>query len=144
MKHSTLTFLIGSMLVANAQAATVSFQSFRLNGHLENSRLATSYLITGDPEFMGIYDSVTCGVNSEVVVFNEENGYGCFTTVHLDVFALQALNVVFESPWEMALQSSEDSGVTVERHAAAKAIPEMGSPLIGGLGLMLLLRRRRY
>ncbi len=132
------------MLVANAPAATVSFQSFRPTGHLEHSRFATSYLVSGDSEFVGISGSITCGVNPEVVVFNEESGYGCFATVHLDVFALQALNMVFESPWEMARQDSTDDGVTVDRQAATKVIPEMGSPLIGGLGFMLLLRRRRY
>lgn len=132
---------MATLLPTFSQASCVSCWGNWMDG---SAAISTSFVpLTGPEVESGPVVSRWEDADSDVAIFDEDGGYGVLTTARLDRFAWNALNLAFDPP-----STPEPVGIgTIDftQHLLEPfiAIPESGSVLIGCLGILPLLQRRR-
>lgn len=109
----------------------------------------TAFNATGLGDFVSFSPGSATKSDGGTIRAADQSDYvsdGILTTFSLNFEALQALNATGLSGLQQAFTVSNISGavtVTYDYTPALAAVPESASALFGGLGLLLIFRRRR-
>ncbi|MEO7100104.1 MAG: hypothetical protein ABI162_12135 [Luteolibacter sp.] len=93
----------------------------------------------------GVLDAATVmeGLDPKVVIFDEEKGFGLFTTIDLGEESFRCLGLSLVEMWNTpGTYKSNSSGSQSVETQNIRAVPEFRSPLLSGFGLLLLWQRR--
>lgn len=148
MKRTILALLPMTLLVAASPAATVSCSPWGAIGKMPPHKLESSCLVTsnphaGNPDRHANSSSITCGADSDIVIFCAETGYGSLPTLALEDFLWDTLNVICDTSRKTPMLFSLASDSPVENQVEVVAVPELKSTALTVLVLLFLLRRRR-
>ena len=148
MKIFSLVISVGLVLEMSSQAASSFSDSAETSANDGSIGLVTPFeAVSG--KFIngpgGVMEAATVmdGLDPQVVIFDEEKGFGLFTTIDLGEESFRCLGLSLVEMWNTpdTARTGKSSSQPVETQSI-KAIPELRSPLLSGFGLLLLWQRR--
>ena len=145
MRNILRPALIGTLLVTAARAASTAYQPDTSLDFKSISALATSWIAPGERADSVNPSQITGVMHPGIVVFTEEGGYGPLVTLDLHAFFLDSIG---DAMAVAGAQGAEWAGFAVVESPdtplpKVKAVPDAGSAVLGSLGLLALLSRRR-